>query len=401
MSSSAQEYAKQAEEAFAKGDFDTAVDLFEKAHEEEAATTKESPVGAIGLGRVAIALGQYEDAMVLFDKVLKTFPKNADALTFRGVVDEAFGRLPAAIQWYEKATKADPKLSIAHYNLGRAFGQMKRFKEAVRELQMATRQDPGNVPFWYALGMVYQESGDGGHAIEAFSECLELNPLFEDGYATFADVLVMNGRDDLAEALLDKATALFPEQGGFHSQLAAIAVRHKNFAKAVEHLKNQAAIEPDNEEVWLNISGWAMLAEDLVTAEEGAKKAVEINPKGWRGYFNLGMIYDAVNLKDQAIDVLRKSVANAPDVWKPFNNLSNLLLEKSDALSWEEALGVLQRALELVPAKEQHIPLYNMALAYFKLGQMEKSKEMALKAVQVGPPGDDTTEDARRFLGNF
>jgi tetratricopeptide (TPR) repeat protein len=396
-----QELLKQAEEYFAQGDLEQAANFFEQAHNEEAATTKESPAGAIGMARVAIALGQFEDAMIILDKVLKTFPKSAEALNYRGVVDEAFDRLPAAIGWYEKSVKQDPKLAVARYNLGRAYGQMKRWKEAVRELQTATRQEPQNVPFWYALGIAYQESGDSGHAIEAFSECLELNPLFEDGYATLADILTMNDRTDLADDLLDKATALFPEVGVFHSKRAALAIRKQDYATAVEHLRRQCEVEPQVEENWLNLSTWAMMGGDLSTAEEGGKGAIAANPDGWQGYLHLGMVYHAVDLNDQAKEALRKAIANGADEWKPYNNLANVLLEDEAEASWREAVQVLERAIELAPEGESHLPLFNLALAHFKLGDKEKSKAAAQMAAMVGPPGDPTTENARKFLGNF
>jgi tetratricopeptide (TPR) repeat protein len=394
---SAGELLNEARQAFDEGDLDSAANLFEQAHDAD----PKSPDGAIGMARVALVLGQAEDALEILDKVLKHFPKNAEALLYRGVVDESFGRLPAARGWYEKAVRQDPKLALAHYNFGRVLAQEKRWKDAVRELQFATRQQPSNVPFWYALGIAYQESGDPGHAIEAFSECIEINPLYAEGYATLADVLVMNGRDELAGKILENAVALFPESPVFYSKLAALAVRKKDFAGAVEWVKKQTEIEPENEETWLNLSVWAMLAGDLQTVEEGAKGAIQANPEGWRGYYHLGMLYKSIGLMDQALENGRIAVEKAPGEWEPKNNQGLALLETEDEANWREAVELLKQAVAECPVSEVHTPYYNLALGFWKIGDQEKSRLAAEASVAAGPAGNETVENARRFLGNF
>jgi len=72
--------ARQAEERLAAGDIPQATTLFMQAHEEEARTRKKSPAGAVGVARIALILGQIEDARIALDKVLATFPDHAEAL---------------------------------------------------------------------------------------------------------------------------------------------------------------------------------------------------------------------------------------------------------------------------------------------------------------------------------
>jgi tetratricopeptide (TPR) repeat protein len=391
------ELLKEAEQFLEQGQVDKAAELFEQAHQAD----KSQPNGALGMARVALLIGQLEEAMQILDAVLKRFPKNAEALTYRGVVDEGFGRIPAALGWYEKAAKADPKLAVARFNLGRALGLQGKWKEAVRELQVATRQEPNNISYWDDLGIAYKESGDLPHAVEAFSQCIDINPLYLNGYMTLADVLVAAGQFDMATQALENAKGLFPEEGMVHSKLAAMAVRKKDFAGAVAHLKDQTAVDPKNAEAWNALSVFAMMVPDFELAEQAAQKLVEVAPQDWRGYYNLGVIYDAVRLVDKAIEAFRKSIQNGANQWKPFNNLGNLLMEGKKDLDWKEAAAMFGRALEMCPVEEGFIPLYNLAMAYFKLGDMENSKKCATEAAQNGPPGDPVTEDAKRFLGNF
>ena len=63
------ELLREANEFLAKGQLDEAADLFEQAHNAD----REQPNGAIGMAKVAILLGQNEDAMKILDAVLTTW----------------------------------------------------------------------------------------------------------------------------------------------------------------------------------------------------------------------------------------------------------------------------------------------------------------------------------------
>ena len=401
MSTTADDLVRQAEEQLAAGKLEEATSLFMQAHEEEARTRKKNPAGAIGVARIALLLGQTENAQIALDKVLKTFPDHAEALTFRGVVEEAFGRLDAAIPYYERAVKAAPKFPVARFNLGRAYGQKKRWKDALREFQVAARQEPNNRDYAYNLGIACQESGNTGAAIEAFSDVVEIDPIYLDGHVTLADVLVNAGKEDLALQILDNASGLFPDAGILYEKQAAILLRKGDPAGAGGLLRKQTEVDPSNVDAWLNLGVVALMVLDLETAENAAQQASKLDPTGWRGFYQLGMVYDASNLKDKAEAALRSSVKNAPSEWQPHNNLGTLLMEKPDAASWRESAQLLEKAISLGPTRDPHVPLYNLALIYWKLGDKPKSKQCAEAAAQQGPPGDPVTDDAKRFLGNF
>jgi tetratricopeptide (TPR) repeat protein len=401
MAQNADDLVREAEERLVQGDLAKAAELFMAAHEEEAKSRRKSPAGAIGVARVALMLGQTEDAQIALDKVLATFPDHAEALTYRGVVEEAKGNLEEALRYYQRGAKLDPKFPVARFNLGRVFGLQKRWKEAVRELQVAVRQSPDNRQYCYSLGIACQESGNTAQAIEAFSDCIEIDPLFLDGHVTLADVLVSARREELAMEILKNALGIFPKAGILYEKLAAILLRRGDPAGAGGFLRKQTEVEPRSVHAWLSLGVVALMVLDFETAEQAAVKATELDPGGWRGFLQLGMVYDACNLKDKAKEALKKAVQRGSDAWEPHNNLGTLLMEESTPAAWKEAARLLERAVQLGPTRDPHVPLYNLALIYWKLGDMAKSRSYAEAAAQQGPPGDSVTADAKRFLGNF
>jgi TolA-binding protein len=69
----------KAEQHLERGELDEAAVLFDQAHDQN----PNSPNGALGMARVALALGQAADARQILDKVLRRFPEHPKALELR------------------------------------------------------------------------------------------------------------------------------------------------------------------------------------------------------------------------------------------------------------------------------------------------------------------------------
>ena len=122
---SAERLVTQGQKQLDEGDVNSAVDWFNQALQSD----PNHPKALIGLARCfLLASGQEpnlaERAGSLLEKVLRIAPKDAEAVIYRGVVDEAQGNINKARQHYERGVALDPRLFIGHFNLGRAAGQM-------------------------------------------------------------------------------------------------------------------------------------------------------------------------------------------------------------------------------------------------------------------------------------
>jgi len=74
-------------------------------------------INALNYKGLALAsLGKYQEAIQWYDKVLKMDPSNVSALNNKGVALYNLGHYEEAIQWYDKVLKLDPKDSDAKYN---------------------------------------------------------------------------------------------------------------------------------------------------------------------------------------------------------------------------------------------------------------------------------------------
>ena len=73
--------------------------------------------------------GEIEDALQLYDEILKTNPTHIYALNYKGLALASMGHYEEAIQWYDKVLKLDPNDSDAKYNKNIALLNMNRSTE--------------------------------------------------------------------------------------------------------------------------------------------------------------------------------------------------------------------------------------------------------------------------------
>jgi predicted O-linked N-acetylglucosamine transferase (SPINDLY family) len=87
--------------------------------------------------------GRLADVRAVCSDVLKTAPNHVDALHLLGVVAQAEGDLPTAIELISKSITINPRFAGAYASLGVVLGNNCQLAEAVRALRAALKLDPG------------------------------------------------------------------------------------------------------------------------------------------------------------------------------------------------------------------------------------------------------------------
>jgi tetratricopeptide (TPR) repeat protein len=103
-------------------------------------------------------------------------------------------------------------------------------------------------------------------------------------------------------------------------------------------------------------------------------KTVEIDPRFYRGWAYLGMVYHQQDRIDEAIEAYRKCIEVNPDYHKAFNNIGELYRRKG---MLDYAAMVFKMATELQP-KQAHYR-YNLGITYLEIGMLPQA-EKALTA---------------------
>ncbi len=136
---------------------------------------------------------------------------------------------------------------------------------------------------------------------------------------------------------------------------------------------------PDSSRVYNNLG----LLYNAINKKEDAiasyKKAIEINPDYVGAYINLGIVYHTLNNKEEAIALYRKAIAINPDLAEAYNNLG-LAYEANNK---KEAIASYKKAIEINP---DYAPAYNnLGIVYYTLDKKEEAIALYKKAIEINP----------------
>lgn len=170
--------------------------------------------------------------------------------------------------------------------------------------------------------------------------------------------------------------------------------------------------------------------EALSQAEETLEKAAELSPKNQQVYWSLAQTKLSQGLEGEAIESMQKSVDLEPNylpsrwylvlTYKAIGKNELALEAIKDAegvgLKWREDLGKLKKVIEIhqnLQNDEELIELYllgiekepnnaqfyvGLGVAYANLGQFDKARESAEKALELNP---DFAEEIEEFLNQL
>jgi tetratricopeptide (TPR) repeat protein len=138
------------------------------------------PVALAGLGQVAVARGQYEQAVPLLQRATTVPSQMTPAFLALGQAEMATGNMKGAAAAYRQALALDPENLDARLCLARALSSLGDFDEAegvCRGAVRATGNDPAAQARAYRmLGEVYSAQGKTPEAVSTLYRASELAP---------------------------------------------------------------------------------------------------------------------------------------------------------------------------------------------------------------------------------
>ncbi len=157
--------------------------------------------------------------------------------------------------------------------------------------------------------------------------------------------------------------------------------RQKNYLDAVEALKRDVALNPDNFNGWLalgNAYGGLNRVEDAISAY---KEATKVNPANPKPYNNLAIFFTQQNRLDEATNMFRIALSYNANDDLVLTNLAAILVRQEKELN--EAQALMEQALNLKPRKAAYHGLF--AAIQEKQGKRELTRNSLRRAVELDP----------------
>ncbi len=156
-------------------------------------------------------LGDFEGALNSYNKALEIKPDKDALWNNRGNALRNLGRLEEAIASYDKALECKPDLHEAWNSRGIALRNLGRLQDAIASFDKALEFKPDDHAAWYSRGIALRKSGRIQDAIASFDKALEIKLDYHLSWYHRGYTLATLGRLEEAIASYDKALEIKPD----------------------------------------------------------------------------------------------------------------------------------------------------------------------------------------------
>ena len=158
--------------------------------------------------KAAFERGNYATAIDLFQKVVAADPSHKTAWTDLGRAYMLLRQTGKAVEAFQKQCELDPYDEYAFSSLGWAYTTERKYDEATTAFTKAIEINPLSQYAHAALGGMYQESHQYEKAVPELEKAVSLKPDDAALEISLGDAYLNLGRDDEALAAFDRATEI-------------------------------------------------------------------------------------------------------------------------------------------------------------------------------------------------
>ncbi len=268
------------------------------------------------LARYYIYLEDYDSATVVLSQAAEVMPDSSEIYLYWGTALESTERYDEAIAVYQRGLGHRPDAVDLYLYWGLALEQQDAWAEAIEVYSQALEASPGHAALHVRWGISLGQQGQWEAALAQYETAASLDSAHSPTFLHWGIALEELERWEAALAKLNQAVGLANDKsralfylGACYEQASRKLGRDEYFDRAVETFQSLLEIEP-NDAYALNYLGY-MYADKGVRLTEAVallEKALAIQPDnsafldsiGW-AYFRLGELVQAEHYLQQAL----------------------------------------------------------------------------------------------------
>lgn len=211
--------------------------------------------------------GDLQKADMIYRRLLKDDPENADTLHLHGILSVQAGKHDAAIELMEQAISIkgdDPRF---HYNLGKVHQDQARFEKAIACYTQAIKIDSRFADAYINLARIYKDLGVLDQAILYSRHAVALLPTDPEVHYNLGTALMAQGEIEEAIACYRRALELKPDFAKAHDNLGNALKERGEIEQAIACYWRALELKPDFTETHSNLL-FALNYEETRTPEQ-------------------------------------------------------------------------------------------------------------------------------------
>ena len=196
------------------------------------------------IGNDYLKKGQFDEAIEQYEKALIEDADNAASHNNIGIALQRAGK-EGAIEHYRQAVALQRDFAEAHFNLGAALERSDR-AEAEQEFVKAVRLKPDFVQAHFGLSRSLLRDGRRKAAVAGFRQVLQLDPQHEKALLALANELARQNRFPESRELFEQLIVLQPNHAEALNNLGAICAADGDDDTAIEYFRAAVKADPDH-----------------------------------------------------------------------------------------------------------------------------------------------------------
>jgi len=221
-----------------------------------------------------------------------------------------------------------------------------------------------------------------GQAEKLLLPRIKANPTSKTHLAMYAELLFRAKNLDKAEEILMRILKMDANYIPALNLLSKVYLKMQRFDEGMRLLEKAKALSPYNVDRLLVIGEMHLGSGKADKAEESFRGVLKLNPIDEKASYGLGRSLAVQGRVDESRRVLA-SLNKSAELACFFNNKGILLVQAS---KFEEGISLYKNAIKVMDDKKrEYLLLYNIALAYSKLGYLNEALDYGEKAKEIAP----------------
>ena len=306
----------------------------------------------------AVALhqqGKLAEAKVIYESILKSYPKHADTLHLLGVIEAQLGAFDKAYHLIEQAIKILPTNPNYYFDFGNVQLALRQNESALQSYEQAVILSPEYTDAHFNLAMVQQGLSNLEGALKSLDAVIRLAPNHVD--AIFQRAITSYFLGKYSQALSDFSLFLThrPDHAEAHHQRANTLISLHRINEAIEGYRSAISFNSNHVDAHNNLGCALQEAYCFDQALVYHEAAIRIMPSAVSSYFNAGTALLRLNRYEEAIARFGEALELDPQYDFLFGNCLYLKMKVCD---WSNYQSNMQLLLEKVNRGEKAISAF-------------------------------------------
>ncbi|MEG4346706.1 tetratricopeptide repeat protein [Microcoleus sp. A003_D6] len=379
----ADDYIKQGEGLYFQGNYDEAVVCFEKA----ILANNNLDEAWYWRGNVLIKLQRQEEALACYEQAISIKPDNHEAWYNKAILLGKLHRYEEAIACYERASSSESQKYGCWHNIAALLGKLQHYEEAIASYDRALAIKTTDSEIWHNRGAMLGKIQQYAQAVDSYDRALALNPKRYETWYNRGNMLWKLLRYSDAIDSYDRALGLRGDKYEVWYNRAVVLGKMQRYQESIASYDKAIAIKPQNFELWHNRGTAFDKLSQHSSAIASYESAITLNSECYEAWFGKGESLAKLQRNEEAIAAYEKAIAIKPDSYDAWHHCGTAL---SKLKRYEEAMAAYDRAIAIKPENAE--AWRDRGAVVSELKQDTEGFAAGEKEIQNQPKSDESSD---------